>query len=335
METRDGHLIEKTVQQISSGKRLDAFLAAYTRMDGLSRSDTRAGIEAGLVELNGKTETSPTRRLRYGDVIVSRIVPTLKDDLFANHELSFPIIFEDDDLLVISKPFGVQMHPGGRDRTDTVANWIMATRPEMAMVGGDPFRPGIVHRLDRNTSGVVVLAKTDESCESLRDSFREREVEKTYLALVTGHVSEEEGYIDYPLTQRAGTLQRQAVKEPQSFEGEMKEALTEYRLKRRFAEADLLEVYPKTGRTHQIRIHLAAIGHPVLGDNLYGGRRMRRDGMPKRQLLHASRIVFPFKGGLCSYEASLPRDFAEFISGIDVVEKPGYPGEASNRNRED
>ncbi|NTW89715.1 MAG: RluA family pseudouridine synthase [Candidatus Moranbacteria bacterium] len=335
METRDGFVIEKTVQQISSGKRLDAFLAAYTRMDGLSRSDTRAGIEAGLVTLNGKTETSPTRRLRYGDVVVSRIAPTPKEGLFANPDLSLPIIFEDDDLLILSKPFGVQMHPGGNDRTYTVANWIAATRPEMAMVGGDPIRPGIVHRLDRNTSGVVVLAKTDESCDVMREAFRERKTEKAYLALVVGHVPDEEGKIDYPLAQRTGTLQRQAVKDPQSFDGEMKEALTEYRLKHRYAEYDLLEIFPKTGRTHQIRIHLAAIGHPVLGDSLYGGRRMRREGMPRRQLLHASRIAFPFKDGIRVYEAPLPADFADFISGIDAAENPGYPGEASNRKRED
>lgn len=334
METPGGYTIEKTVQQISSGKRLDAFLAAYTRLDGLSRNDTRVGIEAGLVTLNGSVETSPTRRLRYGDIVRSEIAPTPKECLYANPKLSFPIIFEDEELLVIAKPFGVQMHPGGKDTTETVANWIASARPAMAMVGGDPFRPGIVHRLDRNTSGVVVLAKTDEACEILRQLFRERETEKTYLAVVIGHVPDEEGVIDYPLAQRTGTLQRQAVKEPSSFKGEMKEAVTAYRLKERYAACDLLELYPKTGRTHQIRIHLAAISHPVLGDHLYGGRRMRKHGMPPRQLLHASRIAFPYRGRTLSFEASLAEDFSDFLAGIDAYEKPGYPGEASDRHGE-
>jgi len=334
MNTTGECRIEKAVQQVSAGKRLDAFLAAYTRMDGLSRGDTRSGIEAGLVTLNGKVEMSPAKRLRCGDVIISTIVPTPPAVLFPNHDLSFLILFENKDLLVISKPSGVQMHPAGNDTTGTVANWIVAVRPEMAAVGGDRFRPGIVHRLDRNTSGVVVLAKTDEACDSLRELFRDRAIEKTYLAFVVGHVDLLSDTIDYPLAQRTGTLQRQAVKEPDLFKGEMKEASTSYVLKERFAEADLLEIFPKTGRTHQIRIHLAAIGHPVLGDNLYGGRRMRKTGMPSRQLLHASRIAFPFKKERLSFEAPLPSDFADFIAGIDVVEKPGYPGEASNRHDE-
>jgi 23S rRNA pseudouridine1911/1915/1917 synthase len=335
MEIQDSYVIEKTVQEISSGKRLDAFLAAYTRTDGLSRRDTRMGIEAGLVTLNGKVELNPTRRLRYGDVIRSEIAPSPKEGLFPNTRLSFPIVFEDEDLLVIAKPFGVQMHPGGNDTTETVANWVAATRPSMSMVGGDPLRPGILHRLDRNTSGVVVLAKSDEACTILQELFRERKTQKTYLALVVGHVAEAEGAIDYPLAQRTGTLQRQAVKEPALFKGEMKDALTEYRLKERYADNDLLEIFPKTGRTHQIRIHLAAIAHPVLGDNLYGGRRMRQAGMPNRQLLHASRIAFTFKGVERVFEAPMPSDFADYLSALDVVEKPGYPGEASNRNRED
>jgi 23S rRNA pseudouridine1911/1915/1917 synthase len=316
MENRDVFIIEKMVQEVSSGKRLDAFLASYTRADGLSRSDTRAGIEAGLVSLNGKVETSPTRRLRYGDIVSSNIMPMPEVTLFPNPKLSFPIVFEDEELLVIAKPFGVQMHPGGNDTTETVANWIAAARPSMAMVGGDPFRPGIVHRLDRNTSGVVVLAKSDESCGILQELFRERKTEKIYLALVVGHVVEETGSIDFPLAQRTGTLQRQAIKDQVAFKGETKEALTEYRLKERYVENDLLEIFPKTGRTHQIRIHLAAIGHPVLGDNLYGGRRMRKEGMPKRQLLHAVRITFPYKGRELSFAAPMPSDFTDFLSTL-------------------
>lgn len=329
METRDGHRIEKTVQEVSSGKRLDAFLAAYTRTDGLSRYDTRVGIEAGKVSVNGKTESNPSKRLRHGDVVVSDVAPTEKAGLFPNAALSIPVLFEDEDLLIISKPAGIQMHPAGNDMTETVANWIAATRPEMAGVGDDPFRPGIVHRLDRNTSGVVILAKTEETFRILQESFRSHEVRKTYLALVMGHVPTESGSIDFPLAHRTGTLRRQAVMDPGNFSGETKTALTEYFLKARYAEYDLLEAFPKTGRTHQIRVHLSAIGCPVVGDRLYGGRRMGKDGMPKRQLLHAAEISFPFRGKERIFVSPLPDDFADFLSGIDGTRKEGYSGEAS------
>ncbi len=311
----EGVELSKTVQEISSGKRLDAFLSGFTRLEGLSRRDTRFGIESGFVTVNGKVETSPTKRLRYGDVVVSNIPKTPEPSLFPNHDIRIPVVFENEHLLVISKPAGIQMHPAGRDTVGTVANWVAANRPEMMDIGSDPLRPGIVHRLDRNTSGVVVLAKTEEAFGILQDLFRDRKTEKTYLALVVGHVRETTGSIDFPLAQRTGTLRRQAVRDPDTFSGEMKEAHTEYRLQKRCAADDLLEVFPKTGRTHQIRIHLAAIGHPVLGDNLYGGRRMRKIGMPDRQLLHAWRIAFPFQGEAVTFESPLPSDFTDFLAG--------------------
>jgi len=332
MAISGGRAIEVTVQQATSGKRLDAFLASYTRTDGLSRNETRSGIEEGAVFLNGKIEKNPKKRLRYGDVVVSNIPLPIRSELLPNPDLSFPILFEDDDLLVISKPAGVQMHPAGNDITETVANWIAATRPYMVSAGVDPFRPGIVHRLDRNTSGVVVLAKTKEAFDVLQQLFRSRKVKKTYLALVAGHVTDPEGKIDYPLAHRTGTLRRRAIMESESAVGRAKESLTEYRLKERFRQYDLLEVFPKTGRTHQIRVHLAAIGHPVAGDRLYGGRRMHKDSVPKRQFLHAEKLAFPFFGKLHVFEAPLPADLADFLVGIDGEEKPGYPREASNQH---
>ncbi len=322
--------LEITVQQISSGKRLDAFLASYTRMEGISRSATRTGIEAGLVLLNGRIETSPTKRLRYGDTIVSAVVAVPPVKLFPNDKLDMPVIYEDDDILVIAKPAGVQMHPAGNDKTETVANWIAATHTEMLSVGDDSYRPGIVHRLDRNTSGVVVLAKNAASFLILKDNFQSRRTQKTYLALVIGHVKENSGTIEYPLAHEAGTLRRRAIKDPDSFQGETRDAVTEYSLNERYAEYDLLNLFPKTGRTHQLRVHLAAIGHPVAGDRLYGGRRMMKESAPERQLLHAFRLEFPFREKTYSFEAPVPSDFIRYISAIDGNEKPGYPVEASD-----
>jgi len=325
--------IEKVVPQASSGRRLDVFLTEKERSSGVSRRDIRLATEGGHVSVNGMIETDPSRRLRYGDLVTLRAVLKNTARLAATEGMMIPVLFEDDDLLIIMKPAGIQMHPAGKDMEGTVANWIASTRPEMLSVGDDPSRPGIVHRLDRNTSGVVVLAKNKESFRMLQNLFRSRRIRKTYLALVTGNVAEKTGVIKYPLGNRTGTLRRLAIMDGSCPRG-ARSAITEYRLKTRYTKYDLLEVSPKTGRTHQIRAHFAAIGHPVLGDRLYGGRRMKRAGMPERQLLHAASIAFLFDGENRSFEAPLPSDFIEFLSGIDETVKEGYLGEASDGSHE-
>ncbi|NTW46039.1 MAG: RluA family pseudouridine synthase [Candidatus Moranbacteria bacterium] len=320
------------VPERDSGKRLDAFLSDGSRSCGRSRREVREGIESGLVSVNGKPVAEPRKRVRMGDRVESRLPERVEETLTPNPDVPFDILYEDRDLLVIDKPAGVQMHPGGTDTTGTVANRIAAEYPSMREVGSHPLRPGIVHRLDRNTSGVVVLAKTVSAYERLRDLFGSRVIRKTYLALVSGRVREESGVIDLPLAARTGTLRRQVVKDPSEISGKVRDAVTEYRVIGRYCDADLLEIFPKTGRTHQIRIHLAAIGNPVMGDRLYGGRQMRREGMPDRQLLHAFRLSFPFEGRDLVFEAPLPPDFREFLGALDGAEEAGYPDEASNRH---
>lgn len=331
MTKKEGKLLRFAARQGDSGRRLDSFLTESASSDVPSRVVIRTKIESGSVFVNGITQTNPAKRLRYGDVVDFEVDEPEVAVLSPNHDLSIPVIFENEHVLAISKPAGVQMHPAGNDTTRTVSNWVMARYPEMASIGSDPLRPGIVHRLDRNTSGVVLLAKTPESFLELRNLFRKRKVKKAYSAIVVGHVPEAEAVISYPLTHRTGTLRRRAIKETKTDTVDAKEAITEYKLQRRFQGFDLLEVFPKTGRTHQIRVHLSAIGHPVAGDRLYGGRRMKRPEMPERQLLHAASISLSLFGTPLRIESPLPPDFSDFISSLDGMKKAGYPGKALNR----
>lgn len=312
--------MRKTVSQRDSNGRLDAFIAKSLKgVSGetpLSRVRVREYVERGLVMVNGAVGADPARKLRQGDVVETDF-PAFSGDgvLSPNPDVPVRVLFEDDRILVLDKPAGVQMHPAGRDGRDTIANFALAHVPKIAGVGDDPVRPGIVHRLDRNTSGVVVLAKTDESFLALKDLFKRRSVRKVYRALVLGHVKTDEGEIAMPLATRAGTLRRIAVTDPEKHppESGMKQALTLYRVIGRYDDYDLLEAEPKTGRTHQIRVHFAAIGHPVVGDRLYGGRRMKTERMPERQLLHAARIEFELFGKKYAFESPIPDDFSDFI----------------------
>ncbi len=320
-------IVEKTVGTQGSNMRLDAFLADFLKRNApdsgsYSRTRVRQDIEQGTVSVNSAVETDPGRRLKYGD----RVHATLRSKGFSirpNPELTVPVLFEDEHIIVIDKPVGMQMHPGSVEADDTVANWALAHFPAIAAVGEDPLRPGIVHRLDRNTSGVLVLAKTPDAFVELKRIFQSRLMRKTYTVLVLGNIEPTSGEIAHPIAQRTGTLKRMAVEHPESFRGEMKEAMTEYRLEERFPGYDLLSAFPKTGRTHQIRVHFASVGHPVAGDHLYGGRRMRESGMPSRQLLHASALEFELFGEKLSFVAPLPEDFRAFIQKIAAGGVPG------------
>lgn len=330
-------MVEKTIGIHGSNTRLDAFLADVLKRNAptptsYSRSQVRRDIEQGSVRVNEVVETNPGRRLKYGD----RVRATLQSKEFSirsNAELMVPILFEDEHIIVIDKPVGMQVHPGSAEANDTVANWALAHCPAIALVGEDPLRPGIVHRLDRNTSGVLVLAKTAEAFAELKQRFQSRQVRKTYVALVMGNINPVSGVVSWPIAHRTGTLKRIAVEHPETFPGDMKGAVTEYRLEERFFEHDLLFVFPKTGRTHQIRVHLASIGHPVVGDHLYGGRRMRDSGIPSRQLLHASELEFELFGKVRRFSSPLPEDFRVFLGSINSRSDPGSVSDVSDTKK--
>jgi 23S rRNA pseudouridine1911/1915/1917 synthase len=233
-----------------------------------------------------------------------------------------PVIYEDESFLAVNKPAGLLMHQTGRkEKEETLVDWILKRHPEIENVGetstslGQKIRnrPGIVHRLDKDTSGVVIIPKNQETFEYLKRLFQTHQVKKTYLALVYGNIEPKKGTINKPIGLKPGTTKRTV------HGGKMvKEAATEYKVLKDYDGFSLVEVSPKTGRTHQIRVHLASINHPVVGDPLYGGKRAKQNSLGlSRQFLHASSIEFidPKKTGF-KFEANLPDDLTRALESI-------------------
>lgn len=224
------------------------------------------------------------------------------------------IIFENKDFLVIDKPAGLMVHgvrvsskrrlDEEREHEPTLVDWLVAHRPEVKTVGDDPaLRPGIVHRLDKATSGVMIVAKTQASFESLKKLFQEHQIKKTYFALVFGSPREEKGIIDVPIGIKSGSLKRSIHSSKMA-----KPAITEYSVAQKMGQFSLLKVSPKTGRTHQIRVHLASIGHPIVGDPIYGKRP--QPPFASRLMLHAAVLEFSDSGGSrFVFESPLPVAF--------------------------
>lgn len=223
-------------------------------------------------------------------------------------------ICEEKNFIVVNKPAGWAVHAGGSVNTrETLTAWLLEKYPEIKTVGDDPkTRPGIVHRLDKDTSGVMVVARNKEGFEELKRLFKYRKIQKTYLALVGGRINKKSGVIDLAI----GTLKRHGVKRTvrEEFGKSMKPALTVFKTLEHFPGATLIEAKPKTGRMHQIRVHLAAMGHPILGDRLYGGAVSKVEGLP-RQFLHAKSIAFSYpEGKSFAFEAGLPEDLKAYLS---------------------
>lgn len=239
------------------------------------------------------------------------------------------IIYESPDYIVVNKPAGLLMHKvrvkgGGTREEPTLADWIAERYPEIKTVGDDPeTRPGIVHRIDKETSGVVVIARNQEYFEYLKDMFNKKNMAKTYVALVHGEVESNEGTIEKPIGIKSGTVKRTV------HGGKMvKEAITDYKVLKRYEgsasasqERDgytLVEARPRTGRTHQIRVHLASIGHPIVGDKLYGGKKEKKSLIgADRQFLHAGSLEFEARPGeLVSFTAPLPEDLVYLTKSL-------------------
>jgi len=221
------------------------------------------------------------------------------------------VIYADRDLIVINKPPGISVHGGNTVQEETVVDFLLKDFPEIRNVGDEPkIRPGIVHRLDKNTSGIMVVARNQKSFEALKDIFKKRLIEKTYLALVCGRLNEKRGIINMSIGRMANNpLKRGVVGGRSRIRGE-REALTEYRVLKESDNYSLLELKPRTGRMHQLRVHLKAIGHPVACDKIYGGKKVCCPEGAERQLLHAQALAFSFpEGKRWHFEADLPEDF--------------------------
>ena len=283
------------------GQRLDTYAAGL--LDGLSRSQVQRLIQDGLVLVNG-SPARPSTRIKRGDSVHIEAVPLDVVDKPLPEKLPLRIVHEDRDVIVVDKPPGLTVHPGPGHPRGTLVNALLARYPELEGVG-EPSRPGLVHRLDADTSGLMVVAKTPNSYADLNRQMKERSFTKVYLALVKGLPQPAEGAIDAPIARNPRSRQKMGIVEGG------RASQTDYRTIEALDGFTLLEVRPKTGRTHQIRVHMAATGHPVAGDSKYGGRAK----FLKRQFLHASKLGFflPSTGEAVEFTAKLPPDLQEAL----------------------
>jgi 23S rRNA pseudouridine1911/1915/1917 synthase len=287
-----------------AGKRLDKFLADILK-GKLSRSFIKKLIDGKNVCVN-EEYTNAHHKILSGEV-VKVTIPDPKPLEIKPENLPLDIVYEDKDLAVVNKPAGMSTHPAGTHITGTLVNALLHHSKGLSGIGG-VLRPGIVHRLDKETSGVLVVAKNDITHINLSDQFKERSIKRKYIALVRGIVQLDNGRIDLPIARRKKDITKMGV----SFAGEKrKEAVTNYKVLQRFKDFTMLELSLETGRTHQIRVHLAHIGHPVIGDRLYGSSR----GMA-RQALHARTLGFshPTTKKFMEFESKLPQDMQELIA---------------------
>jgi len=313
--------MELKIDPEHAGLRLDAFLAS--RIDGWSRARLQKLIENEDVLVNGKP-SKPSYKLRDGDDLEIELTATATVE-FAPENIPIEVVYEDHTLVVVNKPAGLVVHPASGTPAGTLAN-ALAYHFQQLPDGGTGVRPGIVHRLDRDTSGLLVVAKTEAALENLSDQFRDRTVFKSYVALVHGRVLSNSGKIDQPLARDPSNRTRMAVVRGG------RNALSLYRVRRGFQRFTLLDVELKTGRTHQIRVHLAWLKHPVVGDETYGGGRDNTIQDPqlrarirnlKRHFLHAEKLAFTHPGTkeLMKFESPLPAELSEVLFNLAADER--------------
>jgi len=303
-----------------AGARLDQFLASTL---DFSRARLQKLLKSGRVLVHGEHRPA-SYRVRQGDAVIVE-VPEPQPSHLIPEPLNLEIIFEDRDLVVVNKPPGLVVHPGAGHRQGTLLHGLLHHCPELKEIG-EVERPGLVHRLDKDTSGVIVAAKTDLAHQGLIEQFKGRRVSKTYLALVWGRLPAAAGEISQEIG-RHPTERRKMSAHPRRG----KPAVTRWRVLQEFSgPLTLMELSPQTGRTHQLRVHLAALGHPVVGDATYGGGAARLGPNPKltglkplvqRQLLHAWRLglTHPRSGAALSWEAPLPGDFQTVLEFLETL----------------
>lgn len=302
--------MHETLPDGLDGERLDRVVAMLV---GCSRSEANTLIETGAVTVDGVAALSRSMKLGAGqDVEIEVPPPSEAAAIEADPAVELVVVHVDEHVAVIDKPAGLVVHPGAGNPTGTLVHGAVALWPDIATVG-DPMRPGVVHRIDQGTSGLLVLARSAEAYESLVEQFSSRSVEREYLALAWGHVEPSQGMIDAPI----GRSQRDPTRMTVSNQG--REARTRYEVLQQFTEPAALSYLScrlETGRTHQIRVHLGAIGHPLVGDGRYNGDRPAID--LDRPWLHAAGLGFdhPVTGEHLSFSSDLPADLAEILTRL-------------------
>ncbi len=301
-------------QKNNTGTRLDKFLVK--EFFSYTRGEIIRNIKDGNVLVNNN-KIKPSYILKENDTITINF-KTVSEKLVPNKNINPEIIHQDKDIIVINKPAGLKVHPSFAKETDTLINGILSKFSEIENVSdsssGSMLRPGIVHRLDQDTSGIIVVARNQKSFDELKKLFQTRKIIKKYLALVIGKIQNKKGTIKKPIA-KSSSYKKQTIASRKT-KTKIRKAVTEYEVIQEFADFSLVEASPKTGRTHQIRIHLFSLGNPVAGDKKYRLKKITKLALPARQLLHAQKIAFELFSKKYSFETKLPEDFQKFLKTL-------------------
>ncbi len=276
----------------------------------LSRETVQRMIKDGMILVNGEKQ-KPSYKTSVGDIIAVEDMKPQEVDL-KPQEMPLDVVYEDDDILIINKEKGIVVHPGNGNPDGTLANAVMAKCKDSLSGIGGKIRPGIVHRIDKDTSGLIIIAKNDNAHINLSEQIQQRKVKKTYIALVRGVVKENEATINMPIGRSLKDRKKMAVNK------NGKEAITHFKVLKRYKEYTLLEVKIETGRTHQIRVHLAEIGYPIVGDEVYSNGKNPFN--VRGQMLHAAKLTFkhPTTKKEVNFEAPLPKYFEEVLQKLQA-----------------
>lgn len=295
------------VDNIISKNRIDIYIAQ--EIPDLSRMMIKKLILEGNILVNGKN-VKTSYNIKKGDIIDINI-PKVKEVLLEAEDIPLEVVYEDNDIIVVNKPKGMVVHPGHGNPNKTLVNAVMnICKESLSGIGGE-LRPGIVHRLDKDTSGLIIVAKNDKSHRNISDQIKNRQVKKIYIALVKGIIKENEATIDMPIGRSKTNRQKMAVTR------DGKEAVTHFKVLKRYKKYTLIQLKIDTGRTHQIRVHMSYIGHPVIGDEVYSNGR--NEFGVYGQMLHSKILEFkhPTTGELMHLEAKLPPYFQDIINCLD------------------
>jgi 23S rRNA pseudouridine1911/1915/1917 synthase len=315
MNVKEDNVDVFRVPENLSGLRAD--IAISHLRPNLSRSQIRRLISEKSILVEGK-EIKPSKKLDCGQVI-SVVIPPPEPLSIKPQDIKISIIYEDDDIILVNKPPGLTVHPGAGTKEGTLVNALLYRCNSLSGIGGK-IRPGIVHRLDKNTSGIIVVAKNESSHQNLVNQFKARVVKKMYIALVVGEIEKDSGTFSSPIARHPKIRVKMTTKTKTG-----REALTTWRVLKRYDQITMVEIEPKTGRTHQIRVHFADNGFPLLGDDVYGPRRYKTPFLEcvskklGRQALHASKLCFnhPTSGNRMEFSAPLAEDLRDVIGLLE------------------